>query len=450
VLTGLPNRAMFHDRLDHAMMQARRNNRLVALLFLDLDNFKLVNDTLGHAAGDGLLDEVAGRLKDCVREADTVARLGGDEFAVILESVSNASAVATAANVLIDCVARTYRLEGQDVRVTASIGITLFPDDADNRTTLCRNADTAMYRAKELGRNNFQFFTADLTARATERMAMESRLRNALANNEFAIYYQPKLNLSTGSVMGMEALLRWHNPDLGQISPEVFIPILESTGHIIEVGDWVLESACHFTQGLRARGHQVDIAINLSARQVADADLPDRIRKFLAATNLPAAALELEITETLLIENLSVAVAALTEMNAIGVRVAIDDFGTGYSSLAYLKRLPIDTLKIDRTFVRDLPADAEDVAITTAIVALAHSLKLEIVAEGIETADQAEFLATLGCAFGQGYWFSRPLPPLEFAAWLERTPASRDAVPPAPTFIRPPVLSPATPDCAGS
>lgn len=417
-LTGLPNRAMFMDRLNHALASARRQASQFGLLFIDLDQFKSIVDTLGHAAGDSVLEEMGKRLRSCVRESDTLARLGGDEFALILEGVRDSATVAAMAQLLLEQLSRPCQVAEREIQLTASIGITMFPGDADDSEALTRNADVAMYRAKELGRNNYQFFTAELTHRAMQRMDMENRLRHALERGEFSLQYQPKINLNDGSVYGMEALLRWHNPELGSIGPDQFIPILEANGMITRVGDWVLAEACQFARRLHERGYHISLAVNLSARQIKDGGLADRIERLLSDLKLAPDMLELEITESLLIENMAPAVQELGRLNALGVRVSVDDFGTGYSSLGYLKRLPINTLKVDRSFVRDLPGDAEDAAITSAIVALAHSLELSVVAEGVETHEQADFLRELGCEQGQGYLFSRPLAADPLLKWL--------------------------------
>ncbi len=418
VLTQLPNRALFQDRLVHAISQARRSNRALALMFIDLDNFKTINDSLGHAAGDALLKEASLRLQSCVRGSDTVARLGGDEFTVILEGIEAPDAAATIAQNILDSIAAPIDLIGHAVAVSASIGITLFPRDADDLEGLTRNADTAMYRAKEQGRANFQFFTLDLTSQASERLVMQQCLRLALEQGEFSLHYQPKVALTDGRITGLEALLRWKNPELGEVAPDRFIPILEQTELIVTVGDWVLEEACRFSRQLLELGHDIPIAVNLAGRQVLKRNLPRRIEDLLREYSLVARAIEVEVTETLLIEHLEPAVAVLTCLGELGIKVYIDDFGTGYSSLAYLKRLPIDTLKIDRAFVKNLPEDEEDAAITHAIVALARSLNLEVVAEGVETHAQADFLRELGCQQGQGYLYSRPLEAGTLIGWL--------------------------------
>lgn len=420
VLTGLPNRALFQERLERSLAQARRHRGKLVLMFVELDNFKNINDSLGHAVGDRLLKIVGQRLLLCIRESDTVARLGGDEFAVVLESVEDVNNVARVARTVLDHIAEPLELAEREVVITASIGVTVFPEDAQDSENLCRNADTAVYRAKELGRNGYQFFTADLTISASQRMMLEHGLRHALERNEFELHYQPKVVLADNRVSGVEALLRWNNRELGLVPPDVFVPVLESTGLISEVGDWVLNEACGFVAQMHQRGHELGVAVNVSARQMLEPRLAERIENLLHKHSLGSSALELEITESMLIENIAPSIDELAKLRVLGVKVSVDDFGTGYSSLGYLKRLPIDTLKIDRTFVRDLPDDGEDVAITSAIVALAGSLELHTIAEGVETLEQVEFLRDLGCHQAQGYFFSRPLHGSQLLQWLEQ------------------------------
>mgnify|MGYP002713081440 CR=1 FL=1 len=420
VLTGLPNRALFQERLDRSLAQAKRHRSKLVLMFVELDNFKNINDSLGHAVGDRLLKVVGQRLLLCIRESDTVARLGGDEFAVVLESVEDVNNVARIARSILEHIAEPLELAEREVVITASIGVTVFPEDALDSENLCRNADTAVYRAKELGRNGYQFFTADLTVSASQRMMLEYGLRNALERDEFELHYQPKVMLADNRVCGVEALLRWNNRELGLVSPDVFVPVLESTGLISEVGDWVLNEACRFVAQMQQHGHELGVAVNVSARQMLEPRLAERIEDLLQKHRLGSSALELEITESMLIENIAPSIDELAKLRVLGVKVSVDDFGTGYSSLGYLKRLPIDTLKIDRTFVRDLPNDGEDVAITSAIVALAGSLELETIAEGVETLEQVEFLRGLGCHQAQGYFFSRPLQGEQLLQWLEQ------------------------------
>ncbi len=418
-LTGLPNRALFRDRLTHAMAQADRYRQILAVMFLDLDRFKAINDTLGHDVGDQLLRIAAERLRTCVRDCDTVARLGGDEFTVIVEDLGSVQDAAVVAQKIIDGLAQPFHLLGHEVFITASIGITIYPTDGENVETLLRNADSAMYRAKEHGRNNFQFYVADMNTRARERLMLESALRRALEREEFTLYYQPRVDLFSGKVIGAEALLRWRHPEMGQVPPAEFIPILEETGLIIPVGEWVLHTAC-----AQARAWQdaalgpVRVAVNLSVRQFLQRDLVDRVRRALERVNLDAGALELEITEDLLLEQNQANLVALEGLKALGVHIAIDDFGTGYSSLSYLKRLPIDTLKIDQSFIRDIERDADGKAIASAIIAMATSLRLTVIAEGVETEQQLGFLRAHGCDEIQGFSFSQPLTAAEFESLL--------------------------------
>jgi len=410
-LTGLPNRLLFRDRLHSGITIARRNDWQLAVLFIDLDRFKSINDTLGHAAGDALLQQAARRIQTCIRESDTVGRLGGDEFAIVLTELAQAHDAGLVARKVVDVLARPFTLEGQEVFITASIGITLFPDDGDNDETLVRNADTAMYRAKDLGRHNYQFFTAEMNRQATADMQLENDLRRAVKNQEFALVYQPKASCVTGRIVGFEALLRWHHPRRGLVPPNEFISALEETGLIVEVGEWVLRTACHDTRALHLAGlGHPTVAVNLSARQLLSEQLFDLVKDALRESGLEARYLELELTESFLMKRQDMAIATLSRLKAMGVHISVDDFGTGYSSLSYLKRLPIDCLKVDRSFVQDITADPNDASITRAIIKLAHSLKLHVVAEGVETEGQLGMLIANRCDVIQGYFFSRPVP----------------------------------------
>jgi diguanylate cyclase (GGDEF)-like protein/PAS domain S-box-containing protein len=420
-LTELPNRVLFMDRLTHALTRAQWHERVVAVLFLDLDRFKYINDTFGHNVGDKFLQHMAARLKSCVREGDTVARLGGDEFALLLEDVGQVADIAPVADKLLAALAAPFVLEGREFFVTTSIGISLYPADGVDGQTLLKHADTAMYRAKDLGRNNYQFYSADLSAKAFERLTLETSLRRALERDEFLLYYQPQVDIKSQRLIGVEVLIRWRHPELGVVSPTQFIPLAEETGLIVPIGEWVLRSACTQARAWRAAGLGFgSITVNISGRQFADPALAARIGQVLSDTKLDAGLLELEITESVVMHDPQSAVHTLEQLNAMGVRIAIDDFGTGYSSLAYLKRYPIDTLKVDQSFVRDVTHDPNDASIVQAIIAMARSMQLRVIAEGVETEEQLTFLRTHGCEAVQGYLFSRPVPAEEARELIAR------------------------------
>lgn len=414
-LTDLPNRVLFQDRLQQAMVDARRNHRLVALMLLDLDRFKNVNDTLGHGVGDTLLKQVAQRLLKCVRAGDTVSRLAGDEFALVLPGVVHPDNVSRLAQRVLHCLTEPFDINGGTLTVSASLGVTLYPNDDETREGLLKNADTAMYRAKEAGRNTCQFYTAEMHGHALKRMLLENRLRGALARNELLLHYQPEVNLKNGEIVGMEALLRWQDPELGMVSPLDFIPLAEETGLIGPIGEWVLRSACTQMREWQSAGMLPAgrVSVNLSARQFHKG-LAARIANVLAETKLAPSALVLELTESSLMLESDIVRDTLNAIDDMGVQIAIDDFGTGYSSLGYLKRFPIDILKIDRSFVREIPQDTDDAIISTAIITMAHSLDIKVVAEGVETAEQLAFLRERGCDMIQGYFFSKPLPAATF------------------------------------
>jgi diguanylate cyclase (GGDEF)-like protein/PAS domain S-box-containing protein len=410
-LTGLPNRLLFQDRLAQAVISATRRHRVVGVMFLDLDRFKTINDTLGHEVGDDILKAVAERLKRCLREGDSVARWGGDEYAIVLADMAHAEDAANVARRILDEFSQPVRSGRHELYATASIGITVYPTDDDRVEYLLKNADTAMYRAKESGRNTYQFYTADMNAKAVDRLDLETHLRRAQERDEFRLHYQPQIDLSTGRIVGVEALIRWSRPDRGMVPPVEFIPVAEETGLITSIGQWVLRAALAQAKTWRDAGLPlVRVSVNVSPRQFRQPDFPASVARMLREAGLPPHSLEIEVTESLLIEHEPTVLARFTELREFGVRFSIDDFGTGYSSLSYLKRFPIDTLKIDRSFVANLPADPDHSAIASAIVSLAHSLRLQVVAEGVETAAQAEFLRSLGCDFAQGYLYSRPLP----------------------------------------
>jgi len=418
-LTGLPNRQLFHDRLLKTMAHARRGGSPMAVLFIDLDRFKLVNDTQGHSAGDKLLQEAATRLLQCVRAGDTVGRFGGDEFGAIVTDLAKPGDAGVVAQKVLDALAQPFKLAPHDTYVSASIGITLFPADGDNPEALVMNADTAMYRAKEQGRNTYQYFTREMNERALARVHMEAALRRAIEHKEFLLHYQPKVDLRTRAICGFEALLRWQHAEKGLVLPGEFVPVLEEAGLIVQVGEWVLQEVCAQIRSWQREGLPVKpITVNLSARQFQQKDFEAAVRHVLREAKVDPSLVEFELTESLLMSDPEGAARTLRGLKDSGVKISVDDFGTGYSSLAYLKRFPIDALKIDYSFVRDITTDPEDAMITLAIIGLAHNLKLKVVAEGVETQEQLELLASNGCDEIQGYRFSEPTTPGECARML--------------------------------
>jgi diguanylate cyclase (GGDEF)-like protein/PAS domain S-box-containing protein len=420
-LTGLPNRVLFAQLLEQALSEAKYAKKEVAVLFIDLDRFKLINDTLSHASGDTVLCQVAKRLVGALARRDTVARFGGDEFVVLMRDCGIPNDVTSTAQGLLSALAAPFVLENQEYHLTASIGISTFPGDGQDAQTVLKNADSAMYRAKEQGKNNYQFYSSQMNVRSFERLVLERFLRHALDQDEFQLHYQPKIDLTSGRVTGMEALLRWIHPGMGMISPAKFIPLAEETGLIVPIGEWVLREACAQARRWQDAGlPPLRVAVNLSARQFAHDGLHAAIVGALEESGLPPNLLELEITESMTMENPEHATAWLQKIKALGITVAIDDFGTGYSSLGYLKRFPIDSVKIDRSFIKDIPGDTDDVAITQAIIAMGHNLRLEVIAEGVESAEQAEFLRRHGCDEAQGYFFGKPLPAGDFVQLLAR------------------------------
>ena len=430
-ITGLPNRVLFGELLDRALTFARRYRKKVAVLFLDLDRFKEINDTLGHAPGDELLKEVAERLKHSIRgydsvwqgggveESTPVARLGGDEFTIIMEDIQNTKGVIASTQRILKLLAEPFLLGDVEVCVTASIGISIYPDDGEDAMTLVKNADTAMYHAKREGRNNAQFFMQALNDAACERLLLERQLRKALANEEFILYYQPQVDATSGRIVGLEALIRWQSPELGFVPPVNFIPFAEESGQIMLIDEWVVQAACRQIGAWIARGITPPrVAVNLSGCHFLKRNLVEMVSDCLRNFGIPPRYLEVELTEGVIMRDVEQATASLTELKAMGVSVSIDDFGTGYSSLSYLKRFPIDTLKIDRSFITEVTKDADSAAITTAIISMATSMRLDIIAEGVETMDQMGFLLTHSCAVMQGYLFCRPVPPEEVARFL--------------------------------
>jgi diguanylate cyclase (GGDEF)-like protein/PAS domain S-box-containing protein len=419
-LTGLPNRALLHDRLDQVLAQADRNGHRVAVMFVDLDRFKTINDTLGHDVGDELLKSVAERLQQVIRAADTVSRLGGDEFVIVLPDIDVVEDAQRVAEKVVEVLAPAVSIQGHELRSTPSIGISLFPDDGADAYTLMKNADTAMYHAKSEGRNNFQFFAARMNERATHFFNIEQRLRVALDEQQFSLYYQPVIDHQTRAICGFEALVRWHDPDRGMVSPADFIPVAEEAGLIIPLGEWVLAEAMRQNREWQQAGLPFfPVAVNLSPRQFRHRGLVESVRSALRNSGQPAHLLEIEITESALMHDVWEATDKLKELESMGVRIAIDDFGTGYSSLSHLRRFPVHKLKIDQSFVRDLCSSKDDESIVAAILGLAHSLGLESVAEGVETEAQLELLMRHRCTRFQGYLFSRPIPAADVPALLQ-------------------------------
>lgn len=419
-LTGLPNRALFLERLKWSLEMAKRNKKQVALMFLDLDRFKLVNDTLGHQAGDRLLIEVARRLEGCVRGTDTVSRLAGDEFTVILTNINTPDDARIVANKILTSFTPPVLLEGRDVFISTSIGITTFPIDSTTIDQLLKNADTAMYHAKEQGRNNYQFFSGFMNQKVLDELEMETSLRNALKNNEFLLHYQPQFDLKTNKIIGVEVLIRWNRPAVGFVSPARFIPHAEKTDLIINIGEWVLRTACSQCMEWQKEGIMpLRISVNLSGTQLKRHDLLlETVDKILAETQLPPNLLELELTEGVIMENAEVTINTLHKLKSMGIRLSIDDFGTGYSSLSYLKRFPIDTLKIDKSFINDITTNPDDYAIASTIIAMGHNLRLKVIAEGVETKEQLDLLRDKDCDEVQGYYLSHPLPEHELKQLL--------------------------------
>jgi diguanylate cyclase (GGDEF)-like protein/PAS domain S-box-containing protein len=418
-LTGLPNRLLFKDRLTVALSHAQRDRTRLAVLFLDLDRFKVINDSLGHNIGDQLLQAVGTRVATCVRESDTVARLGGDEFTLLLPALSRSDDAAPVAQKILEAVRYPFHLEGREFFITTSIGISLYPEDGLDAETLIKNADTAMYQAKEQGRDNYQLFNAYINAKALQRIAMEHGLRRALSANELAVHYQPIFDLRSGRISGMEALLRWKHPEMGNIPPSTFIPLAEAIGVMIPIGAWALRQACIQAKAWHDAGFRnLALAVNLSVTQLQAPDLLLRVKEVLEETGLPPRLLELEITESSAMQQPEQSIRTLYDLKKLGIRISLDDFGTGHSSLAYLKRFPIDTLKIDQSFVRDITSDPDTAAIVTAIIAMAHSLRLKVIAEGVEFTEQANFLKRYACDQMQGYLIRPPVPAEEFTALI--------------------------------
>ncbi len=420
-LTGLPNRNLLQDRLTQTVAQARRHTGGGAVLFIDLDRFKLINDTLGHHLGDALIAQVGERLKDCVRSGDTVGRVSGDEFAVVLSELKRADDAAVVAQKILNALARSFDLQGHEAYITASIGISVFPGDGDDAETLLKNSDLAMYRSKEMARNTYCFFTAEMNRRSVAKLQLYTDLRRAIERREFVLHYQPKVDLRDRRVLGLEALLRWNHPQRGMVAPEEFIPALEDSGLILPVGEWVLGEACAQLRRWQVLGvDAVPVAVNLSAKQFLRPDLDALVRRVLAAEGVAPRLIELEITESCLMSEPQEAVRLLASLRAAGLKISVDDFGTGYSSLSYLTRLPLTALKIDHSFVRDAAVSRESASIVRAIIDMAHNLHFTVIAEGVETDEQVAFLRRHGCDLGQGYLFGRPMPAAQLASRLGR------------------------------
>ena len=419
-LTDLPNRMLLNDRLSQCLVAAERHNRRLAILFLDLDGFKLINDSLGHSIGDELLKEVAQRLMACVRRSDTVSRQGGDEFVVLLSEVELSEDTAITAKKILQAVALPHSIDQHDLHVTASIGLSVYPDDGLDTDTLIKNADTAMYQAKENGRQGFQFFKPAMNARAVERQFIEEGLRRALERQEFELHYQPKVNLTSGAITGAEALIRWLHPTRGLVSPIDFIPVAEDCGLILPIGAWVLHEACRQAQAWMDRGlPAITMAVNVSAMEFRDKNFLAGLMAILAETGFDPRSLELELTESVLMKHAASTAIVLQTLRESGIRVAVDDFGTGYSSLSYLQKFPIDAVKIDQSFIRQISTAGDDTTIVKAVIGMARGLKLRVVAEGVETAEEVAFLRAYRCEEAQGYFFGRPVPAQQFVMLLK-------------------------------
>jgi len=425
-LTALPNRALFNETLTHAIAQAERHERSLALFFMDMDRFKNINDTLGHGVGDRVLQEVARRLGASVRASDLVARLGGDEFVLMVEDFRDTTDLADIAAKVLEGFGPTFTVDGQELGLSASIGICTYPEDGTDSQMLLSNADIAMYRAKEQGRNRYCFYAAELNLLSQERLSLEAGLRHALARGEIEVFYQPKIDFGSGRVTGVEALIRWRHPTLGLLLPDKFIPLAEETGAIIPIGYWTLRRVCERARRWHDQGMALTVAVNLSASQFREPELVTELAAILKATGVSSQTLELELTESVVMKDPERAVGVMDALRAMGVRISIDDFGTGHSSLGYLKRFPINQLKVDRSFVRDLPHNGDDVAITRAVIAMAHSLRMSVVAEGVEHQHQFDLLRAEGCDEFQGYFCRPPLEEADLMRFLaEERAASR-------------------------
>jgi len=431
-LTNLPNRMLLNDRLTQAIGLARRCGAQLAVLFLDLDHFKHINDSLGHGIGDRLLQSVAQRLSACVRSSDTVSRNGGDEFVILLAEIERPEDAAVSAEKILAALAARHHIGGHELQVSSSIGVSVYPFDGQDAETLIKNADMAMYHAKDNGRNNVQFFTPEMTLRSVERQTVESDLRDALERGEFELYYQPKVDLASAAMVGAEALIRWHHPRRGLVAPAQFIPVAEDAGLIVPIGRWVMRQACRQLQDWRRQGVPlVPVSVNISALEFRSLHFIDEVRAILADTQVEPRHLELELTESVLMQHAEAATQVLGELKRLGLRLTIDDFGTGYSSLSYLSNFPIDVLKIDQSFVREITTHAYNATIVSAVIGMCEGLRCDVIAEGVETAEQAAFLLARRCRQVQGYYYGRPLPAAAFTARLQASAAPADGAPPA-------------------
>jgi diguanylate cyclase (GGDEF)-like protein/PAS domain S-box-containing protein len=431
-LTNLPNRMLLNDRLTQAIGLARRCGTQLAVLFLDLDHFKHINDSLGHGVGDRLLQSVAQRLSACVRSSDTVSRNGGDEFVILLAEIERPEDAAVSAEKILAALAARHHIGGHELQVSTSIGASVYPFDGQDAETLIKNADLAMYHAKDSGRNNVQFFTPEMNLRSVERQSVESDLRDALEQGEFELYYQPKVDLASAATVGAEALIRWHHPRRGLVAPDQFIPIAEDAGLIVPIGRWVMREACRQLQAWRAQGVPlVPVSVNISALEFRSRHFIDEVRAILADTQVEPRHLELELTESVLMRHAEAAAQVLGELKRLGLRLTIDDFGTGYSSLSYLSNFPIDVLKIDQSFVREITTHAYNATIVSAVIGMCEGLRCDVIAEGVETAEQAAFLLARRCSQVQGYYYGRPIPAAAFTAHLQALAAPARGAPPA-------------------
>jgi diguanylate cyclase (GGDEF)-like protein len=427
-LTELPNRILLNDRLAQSMALMKRRKQKLALLFLDVDHFKHINDSLGHAVGDRLLQSVAKRLQACVRSSDTVSRQGGDEFVILLSQVMHAQDAGISAEKILLALSKPHRIDDHEIHVTASIGIVTYPDDGTEAEVLLKNSDFAMYQAKDSGRNNYQFFKADLNVSAIARQSVENGLRHAIERGEFVLHYQPKVNLATGAISGVEALIRWNHPQRGLLHPSQFMSVAEESGLIVPIGRWVMNEGCRQAKAWQDAGlPPMQMAINVSAVELRSKEFVEGVRTVLRETGLDPSCLELELTETFLMHDAKSTALVLETLKGMGVQLALDDFGTGYSSLSYMRRFPIDTLKIDQSFVRNLATDSEDASIVSAVINMGSSLHMRVVAEGIETKEQRDLLHAAACDLGQGFFFSKAVSATDFEALLAPTPAPESA-----------------------